>query len=325
MRARHQRPKVGVTTSTAPSSVIRFTERSKENMRALFERYKKRASKYITTQDRPYYPDYLEQATNLYRDVFGQFGSLVQISTSSAALLIKIHEQPGEVRIQLLRCFRKYVSPMTSVEMLKVKAKANQVIEGFGESFRPIDEVREGFKKRPLDDEALAAVLWEHHDRGTPGYILTSEFFDAFEKKFGEKYLIAGPREAGADVQLSTVLPKFTSIVPADFVIMRRESTIPLVVGFAHYDSDRGGSQEDDRTGGNQDKVEKIMAYAARRRLPMQVLFVNDGPGLLLGSMWDDYARLETDNIVDDELRVMVVTLKMVSERLTVNWLEGRH
>jgi hypothetical protein len=188
-----------------------------------------------------------------------------------------------------------------------------------------LDEVKSGFKKRAQDDEALAAVLWEHHDRGTPGYILTKAFFDAFELKFGDQYTIAGPREAGADVQLNAVLPKFTSIVPADFVILRKESTVPLVVGFAHYDSDRGGSQEDDRTGGNQGKVEKIMAYAARRRIPMQVLFVNDGPGLLLGSMWDDYARLESSNIVDDELRVMVVTLKMVSKRLTVDWLEGKH
>jgi hypothetical protein len=39
--------------------------------------------------------------------------------------------------------------------------------------------------------------------------------------------------------------------------------------------------------------------------------------------MWDDYARLEKDNIVDDELRVMVVTLKMVQARLTREWLEG--
>jgi hypothetical protein len=294
-------------------------------MRALFGGYKERAAQYITTQDRPYYPDYLEEALVLYREVFAQFRALLHVAESSADLLLKIHEQPPEVRIQLLRCFRKYVSPMTSVEMLKVKAKAAQVIDGFGASFRPLQDVLDGFNRRPLDDEALAAILWEHHDRGTPGYILTKEFFDAFEAKFGEKYLIAGPREAGADVQLSTVLPKFTSIVPADFVILRKESTVPLVVGFAHYDSDRGGSQEDDRTGGNQDKVEKIMAYAARRRLPMQVLFVNDGPGLLLGSMWDDYSRLETDNIVDDELRVMVVTLKMVAERLTVNWLEGRH
>lgn len=293
--------------------------------RHLFGDYKSRAAQFITTQDRPYYPDYLEQARTLYREVFAEFRALLNVAEDSSDLFLKIHQQPGPIRIQLLRCFRKYVSPMTSVEMLKVKAKASQVIEGFSETFRPLEEVLNGFNSRPLDDEALAAVLWEHHDRGTPGYVLTKEFFDAFEEKFGDDYLIAGPREAGADVQLSSVLPRFTSTVPADFVILRRESTVPLVVGFAHYDSDRGGSQEDDRTGGNQDKVEKIMAYAARRRLPMQVLFVNDGPGLLLGSMWDDYARLESDNIVDDELRVMVVTLKMVSERLTVDWLEGRH
>lgn len=293
-------------------------------MRALFGDYKDRAPKFVTTQERPYYPDYLDQALVLYRGVFSQFKALLNVADSSADLLHKIQSQAGDERIQLLRCFRKYVSPMTSVEMLKVKAKTKQVIEGFGGTFRSLDEVKVRFSGRPLDDEALAAVLWEHHDRGTPGYILTKEFFDAFEDKFGHKYLIAGPREAGADVQLSTVLPKFTSIVPADFVILEKEKNIPLVVGFAHYDSDRGGSQEDDRTGGNQDKVEKIMAYAARRRLPLQVLFVNDGPGLLLGSMWDDYARLETDNIVDNELRVMVLTLKMVPERLTLDWLEGR-
>ena len=294
-------------------------------MRKLFGEYKPGAAKYITTQDRPYYPDYLEDAQVLYRHVFEAFGILLNAVSSSSELLIKIHDEPGELRIQLLRCFRKYVSPNTAVEMLKVKAKMPEVVAEFGASFRPLDEVRSRFGTRSVGDEALAAVLWEHHDRGRPGYILTKAFFDAFEQKFGHDYTIAGPREAGADVQLSSVLPKFTSIVPADFVILRRDSDIPLVVGFAHYDSDRGGSQEDDRTGGNQDKVEKIMAYAARRRLPMQVLFVNDGPGLILGSMWDDYARLETSNIVDDELRVMVVTLKMVSERLTANWLEGRH
>lgn len=41
--------------------------------------------------------------------------------------------------------------------------------------------------------------------------------------------------------------------------------------------------------------------------------------------MWDDYARLEEDNIVDDELRVMVATLKMLPDRLTEDWIEGVH
>jgi hypothetical protein len=292
--------------------------------RKLFGNYKGEASDYITSQARPYYPDYLEDAKKLYRHVFVRFGELIQASSSSADLLRNIQAQSGDMRIQLLRCFRKYVSPMTSVEMLKVKAKADQVIESFGSSFRAVQDVRALFSNRAVEDESLAAVFWEHHDRGTPGYILTSNFFDEFEAVYDHTYLIAGPREAGADVQLSTVLPKFNEIVPADFVILRKEDTVPLVVGFAHYDSDRGGSQEDDRTGGNQDKVEKIMRYAARRRLPLRVLFVNDGPGLLLGSMWDDYARLESDNIVDDELRVMVATLKMVPERLNVDWIEGR-
>lgn len=290
----------------------------------LFGDYKTEASDYVTSQERPFYPDYLEDAKTLYADVFTSFGKMLKEASSSADLLKIINLQPGDVRIQLLRCFRKYVSPMTSVEMLKVKAKQQVVIDTFGHSFRGLKDVRTAFSARPNDDEALAAVLWEHHDRGTPGYVLTEEFFDIFEEMYGHEYLLAGPRRAGADVQLATALPKFTKIVPADFVILRKIDTTPLVVGFAHYDSDRGGSQEDDRTGGNQDKVEKIMAWAARRRTPIRVLFINDGPGLLLGSMWNDYARLETNNIVDDELRVMVLTLKMVSERLNRDWLEGR-
>ena len=219
--------------------------------------------------------------------------------------------------------FRKYISPQTSVEMLKIKGKLKETIINFGPAFRPIDEARKKLIGRPIPDEALAAVFWEHHDRGTPGYVLTAHFFNLFEKIHGEKYVIVGPREAGADVQLQKVLPRFEKIIPADFLIIRKSDRSPLVVGFAHYDSDRGGSQEDDRTGGNQDKVEKIMEYAARRRIPLQVIFVNDGPGLLLGSMWDDYARLETDNIVDDEMRVMVVTLKMVTECVTESWIEN--
>jgi hypothetical protein len=207
--------------------------------------------------------------------------------------------------------------------MLKAKAKTKQVIKAFGPSFRKLGLIREKLLARNHPDEALAAVFWEHHDRGTPGYVLSAQFFDYFEAKFGKHYAIVGPRKAGADVLLQEVLEKFQKIVPADFLISRRSDQSPLVVGFAHYDSDRGGSQEDDRTGGNQDKVEKVMTYAARRRLGLRVLFINDGPGLLLGSMWDDYGRLESENIVDDELRVMVATMKMVPKRLTKAWIEG--
>ena len=44
-----------------------------------------------------------------------------------------------------------------------------------------------------------------------------------------------------------------------------------------------------------------------------------DGPGLLLGTMWNDYARLE-QSWPD---KIMVLTLRMVPERLTFDWLRS--
>jgi hypothetical protein len=97
------------------------------------------------------------------------------------------------------------------------------------------------------------------------------------------------------------------------------EDGTPLVVVFARYDSDRGGSQEDDRTGGNRDKISQIQDYAQTSHSPLKVLMLNDGPGLILGSMWDDYADLEQNG----QSRVMVCTLKMLDERFTQSWLDS--
>ncbi len=49
------------------------------------------------------------------------------------------------------------------------------------------------------------------------------------------------------------------------------------------------------------------------------MIFINDGPGLLLGSMWNDYAALERSY----KNRILVATLRMVPERLTREWLES--
>nr|WP_236116966.1 hypothetical protein [Hassalia byssoidea] len=76
---------------------------------------------------------------------------------------------------------------------------------------------------------------------------------------------------------------------------------------------------EDDRTGGNRDKVTDILRYANIYKVPLKIFFLNDGPGLLLGSMWNDYASLETYG----NGRVMVCTLKMLDDRFTRNWLES--
>lgn len=106
---------------------------------------------------------------------------------------------------------------------------------------------------------------------------------------------------------------------PVDFMIYDAVGVKPLAVGLARYDSDRGGAQEDDRTGGYHNCADEILDYARGHGLDMKVVFLNDGPGLLLGSMWDDYARLE-QSWAD---KILVVTLRMVSERLTREWFEG--
>ena len=87
-------------------------------------------------------------------------------------------------------------------------------------------------------------------------------------------------------------------------------------MGLARYDSDRGGAQEDDRTGQYRDCAQEILGYAAKHGLKTKVIFLNDGPGLLLGSMWNDYAYLE--DIWDD--RVRVVTLRMIENRIRMVW-----
>ena len=78
-----------------------------------------------------------------------------------------------------------------------------------------------------------------------------------------------------------------------------------------------GAAQEDDRTGGYRECAKEMLTYAWKHKQPTKVAFINDGPGLLLGSMWKDYAALEQSH----HGRVLVATLRMVPERLTRDWL----
>lgn len=116
---------------------------------------------------------------------------------------------------------------------------------------------------------------------------------------------------------LDEALPDFTKRIPADFMITRDDE--PRAVGFAHYDSDRGGAQEDDRIGGNRDKITDILNYAREHDPRLRVVLLNDGPGLVLGSMWRDNADIEEAG----NGRVLVCTLKMLDDRLTEDWLES--
>lgn len=171
-----------------------------------FSDYKSKASQYITVIDSEFYPDYLDEARTIYGSVIEQFADLADTANSSAQLLTSIVEKPNPSRTQLLRVFRKYVSPDTSVEMLKVKKKILSIINDYGHRFRDIEKVRANLASRPNPDEALMAIFMEYKSRGQKGYELTEAFFLWFESNFGSEYLIQGPIRAGRDVMLDEVL-----------------------------------------------------------------------------------------------------------------------
>ena len=285
-----------------------------------FAEYKQEAHNWITFASGEYYPDVLEDALLLYEPVLAMFGQLLKSSESSNRLFMSIAEVPETwMRIQLARIFRKYVSPRLPVEMLKRKTKAQEICNQFGHEFRAIHEVQSAWNSRPMPDETLCALLWEYKSRGQKGYDLTERFFEMFNSYFPELE-IKGQQRAGADIRLGTIFTDYPKANrPVDFIIYDTNGQTPLAIGFARYDSDRGGAQEDDRTGGYRNSADEILTYAQQKGINIKVVFINDGPGLLLGSMWDDYAYLEQSWIG----KILVATLRMVPERLTYQWLKS--
>ena len=284
-----------------------------------FSDYKSDASNWITLAGGEYYPDILKDACTLYKPVLVLFGQLVKSSESSSRLFFGIIEvsEPW-MRIQLLRVFKRYVCPVLPVEMTKRKTKAIEFEKEFGNKFRPIYEVQKAFNSRPLRDEVICALLWEYKDRGKKGYDLTERFFELFRSNFNGLQII-GPERAGKDIAMKEIFDDYTNPNrPVDFVI-KCENEI-LAVGLARYDSDRGGAQEDDRTGGYSNCANEFLNYTKKKGLKTKLIFINDGPGLLLGSMWNDYANLEKSW----RGKIMVLTLRMVTERITKNWLNAK-
>ena len=221
-----------------------------------------------------------------------------------------MEETPNQwMRTQLCRVFRKYFSPATPVEMLKKKSDAAKICEKFGDGFRNIVEVQKRFCLRPIPDEPLCAILWEYKDRGKKGYDLTDRLFELLRGYHPNLHVI-GPERAGKDVLMGKVFKDYSKPDrPVDFIIYENKKV--LAIGLARYDSDRGGAQEDDRTGQYREVAQEIISYTDTHKMShVKVIFVNDGPGLLLGSMWNDYAYIE------DQWpgRVKVVTLRMVPE-----------
>ena len=285
-----------------------------------FRDYKQEGHNWITLSTGEYYPDILPDACELYKPVLVLFSQLLRSSESSVSLFMKISEiKEGWMRIQLARVFRKYVSPETPVEMLKKKRKAAEICEQFGEGFRAIHIVQAKFESRPIPDEALCALLWEYKDRGKKGYDLTGKFFNLMRTNFTD-VLTWGQEGAGKDILLGKIFKDYPNYDrPVDFIISDKSKKNVYVVGLARYDGDRGGAQEDDRTGGYTSCADEILNYAKSKNINIKVMFLNDGPGLLLGTMWDDYAKLE-ERWGD---KIKVVTLRMIPERITMDWIIG--
>lgn len=280
-----------------------------------FEDYKTEAHLWITLMSGDYYPDIISHATELYTPVLILFGKVLKSSESSESLFLSICDTPNTwMRTQLLRVFRKYVSPETPVEMLKRKTKASEICKQFGDGFRPIHQVQLAFESRPIGDEVLCALLWEYKDRGKKGYDLTERFFIIVRNLFPNLEIL-GPERAGKDILMKNLFNDYPNPErPIDFAIRHQENI--LAIGLARYDSDRGGSQEDDRTGGYLNCANEFFNYANQANCSTKMVFINDGPGLLLGSMWDDYAKLENSW----ENKILVLTLRMINERLTQDW-----
>jgi len=291
----------------------------KKTIQKSFADYKTDASNWITLAGGEYYPDILKNACNLYKPVLVLFGQLIKSSESSSRLFLLIAEvsEPW-MRVQLLRVFKRYVCPVLPVEMTKRKTKAPEFEKEFNNKFRAINEVQKAFSSRPLRDEAMCALLWEYKDRGRKGYDLTERFFELFRSNFSELQII-GPERAGRDILMKEVFENYPNPNrPIDFVIKDKEKI--LAIGLARYDSDRGGAQEDDRTGGYSSCANEFLGYTRKKGLFTKLIFINDGPGLLLGSMWNDYSSLERSW----KGKIIVLTLRMVTERITYDWLNSK-
>jgi hypothetical protein len=274
--------------------------------------------RWITVYEAKFYPDKLDAAIVRYEPILERFSELVEGAESSADLLRLIMDEPRILRSDLLKLFTRYVSPTTKTELLKKKSHTERTIHHLGDGFRSLEIVERHLATRPAVDEAIIAILDEHSSRGRSGYQLTEDFFLWFETDFAELgWSIQGPRGAGRDINLPDLLDGFEKEMPVDFAIADPTGNL-RVIGFARYDTDRGGSQEDDRISGNVDKLTEVMKFNRGRDLPLKVLYLNDGLGLTLGSMWRDYAEIEQAGGGIS----LVTTLKMAQAgRVSLAWL----
>lgn len=282
-------------------------------------------SKIITPIDSALrFPEVLDVLFEKYKGPIEVFCQLIKESNSSGEVLSRIRNpaRDAEERMALLKMYRRCVSPVLDTEATKKikKVSTESLIEIYGMTFKPIGKLKEQFENlSPEARFALAALIGEYDTRGQSGYELTGLFFDWFEEHFKGVFTIEGPRGAGRDIELSSIYPEFKSDFPCDFVIRRVSDNEVTAIGFARYDSTRGGAQSDDRTGGNSNKVEKAKAFDKVTPTKLKMIFLSDGPGLMHGDTWKEACVLDGDW----DGRVRVTTLKLAPKRITADWLES--
>lgn len=282
-------------------------------------------SKIITPIDSTIrFPEVMDNLIAKYTKYIDIFCELVKSSETSYEILdsIRSSSRDKEERMALLKMFRRCVSPVLDTETTKkiIKVKTETLIQAYGHTFKSIDKLKNQFSNLPVEQKyALAALIGEYDTRGQLGYQLTGLFFDWFESHFHGQYIIEGPRGAGPDIELSQIYPEFSGSFPCDFVIRKIHTGEVLAVGFARYDSTRGGAQSDDRTGGNANKVDKIIAFDKSKKTRLKLIFLSDGPGLMHTDTWKESCDL--DGLWGG--RVRVVTLKIAERRITPEWLES--
>ncbi|HEQ3499197.1 hypothetical protein [Raoultella ornithinolytica] len=268
------------------------------------------------------FPEVMELLLLKYKDDIFIFVEMIKSSESSGELLAKVRTFKGKnTRMTLLKLFRRCVSPVLDTEMTKKisKIKTDDIVRNYGETFKDIAILKEQFSNISNNVVyALCALLGEYDSRGKLGYQLTDVFFDWFEDEFESELKITGPRGAGRDVELVTFIPDFQHTYPCDFVIQDMTDEV-IAVGFARYDSTRGGAQADDRTGGNSDKVWKAMDYYQTTGKKFKIIFLSDGPGLAHRDIWIEACKL--DGLWDGNVRV--TTLKTLQQRITLEWLNS--
>lgn len=270
------------------------------------------------------FPEVVPVMRQKYEAAIRQFADLVDESISSEDLLGRIRTPriPSARRMALLKIFRRCVSGVCDTEATKkiTVITTRSLVDNYGSTFKPISKLKEQFAD--LDNEliaVLAVALGEHDKRGQQGYDLAGQFIDWFTDRFKDYLTIEGPRGAGPGIEFETVSPGFKEACSCDFVIRRSLDRGVVAVGFARYDSTRGGAQSDDRTGGNSAKVYMIQKHCLRSRKPLRVVFVADGPGLAHNDTWDEAKKLDGQW----KGNVRVTTLKLATQRVTLDWLRG--